>query len=81
MTEQPPRTPRRSNDLVRAVERALGRFLLDVGMDPHDRRRLALDLIEALASAGVILVQHHRRPPATEPAAPDESSTSEPKTD
>jgi len=57
----------------------MGRFLLDVGLDPGDRRRLALDLIEALTSAGIILVQRHHRPPTSAP--PDETDTFNGKTD
>lgn len=78
MTGETPRPSRRPNELVRAVERGIGRFFLDVEIDPTDRRRLALDLIEALASAGIILVKQHRRP---RPAPPDESDTFKGKTD
>lgn len=77
----PPRPSRRPNELVRAVERGLGRFLLDVEIDPHDRRRLAIDLIEALASAGIILVTRHHRPPAATDAPSDNSDTSKGKTE
>ncbi len=79
MTEETPRSPRRPNELIRSVERGMGRFLLDVGLDPGDRRRLALDLIEALTSAGIILVQRHHRPPTSAP--PDETDTFNGKTD
>ena len=80
MTEETPRPSRRPNELIRAVERGIGRFFLDVEIDPTDRRRLALDLIESLASVGIILVKEHRRPrPAATP--PDDSDTFKGKTD
>lgn len=83
MTSETPPSSRRSSEIVRAVEQALGRFLLDVGLDAQDKRRLAIDLIEALTSVGIILVGRHHRPVTSEntSVAPDESDTFHGKTD
>lgn len=77
------RNSRRPNELVRAVERGMSRFFLDVEIDPHDRRRLALDLIEALASVGIILVKRHHRPADDDTESPPttDSDTFKDKTD
>jgi hypothetical protein len=67
---------------VRAVEKAIAGLLIDVTLEPHERRRLALAMIEAFTSVGIILVQRHHKPPtSTDAPETGQSDTSKGKTD
>lgn len=84
MSGETPGRRRRRSELISAMERGVGRLLLDVEIDPHDRRRLALDVIETLASAGLIIIRQRRHRPTTATAdsasPPDNSDTFKGKT-